>query len=195
LKNIHRFLGCVIFLLVVLSLPALALDPSKWGVGVNYGIVNHFKYWNCASTESGSVLQVQYSYDFNDFYTAALDLAFIADSNTFNNPSIGTYTQTSVYLVINHLFYFQKRGTFAPYLKFGTGIYAANLWIKQSAGFSSRGNDVMADLNAGCGADFNFGKSALNIDFNIPGLGHEMFAGQALKNYTNLLTFGYKYHF
>ena len=187
-----RALGSVLaILLVVLTLfvPAEAVETGRFGFGINYGTLNNFRVWNSASTESGGVLIVSYVYDFNDFYTTALELGFFADNNVLKDD---TFAGTGSYLNIDHIFHTRKIGQFSPYVKFGTGIYSSDLWRKQNGSFGFNASSVIADLSAGVGADFELWKALVNVDLFFPALFRLAIFGQKLPY---VLSLGSKYYF
>jgi hypothetical protein len=180
-------------LAVLAVFPAYAEeDGGRFGVGVDYGIINNFKMWACASTETGSVLKVNYSYDFNPLYTAALEIGFIADENVFKNAAVNTYVETGTFFRVNHLFHTLPVGQTAPYLKIGTGIAAVNGWWKRNGTFTSSASNVFADINAGAGADFKLWNALLNVDLDFPGLFHEWYMGSRI---SSILSLGLRWRF
>jgi hypothetical protein len=148
--------------------------------------------WDVASCESGTMLRIDYSYDFNDFYTAALELAYYVDQNVFSSTVPNTYVETAAILNIDHIFHTRKIGPLSPYLKFGTALYGNNLILKNKDKFSSISSDIAADFNAGLGAEFKLGKATLNADLSFPGLTHVIILNQKA---VYVLSFGWKQYF
>ena len=163
-------------LVLLFAVSAPAEDAGRFGVGVNYGIINNFRMWDNASSESGSALRVNYSYDFSDLYTLAIEIGFVADDNVFKNASVVTVAETGSFLNIDHIFRTRKVGMLSPYLKLGTGIFAVNLWQKRTDNrFYNLANNIIADLNAGLGADFKIGNALMNVDLFFPALLNELY--------------------
>jgi hypothetical protein len=179
----------IIFLILFLSFPVLAGEAGRFGLGINYCAVSNFRMWDSAVSESGSMLRIDYTYDFNDFYTAALEIAFFADENVYKTTAVTTYAQTVAILNIDHIFHMRRVGPFSPYLKFGTGIYGANLWRKTNNRFYNSATDVLADVSAGAGAEFKFWNALLNVDLSVPGLIHEILMARKIPV---VLSFGWK---
>ncbi len=181
-----------IALICLLSLPTFAGETGRWGLGINLGALNNYKMWTSASSESGTILRIDYSYDFNDFYTAALELAYYADQNVFKSTAPNTYVETAAILNIDHIFHIQKIGPLSPYLKLGTALYGNNLILKNKDNFSSISSDIAADFNAGLGAEFKLGKATLNADLSFPGLAHVIIFNQKV---VYIFSFGWKHYF
>lgn len=185
---------CVLIavLALVLSLPALAGEAGRFGLGINYGCVSNFKAWRSAQSESGNMLRVDYTYAFNDFYTTALEVAFFGDENVFKTTAAWTYVQTGAFFNINHIFHTAKLGPLSPYLKFGTGIYGVNLYEKLGDNFYFRATDLSSDVNAGMGAEFKLWKARVNVDLMLPALLHTSYFRGKL---AYILSFGWKQYF
>jgi hypothetical protein len=181
-----------VLLICSLSIPVLAGEAGRWGVGINYGIANNMRVWDGASSEAGSMVRVDYSYDFNEFYTAAIELGFMIDANTIPTATVPTPTQTAAILNIDHLFHLRQVGALAPYLKIGTGLYGLDLWHKTNNTFSHGATGIMADLSAGAGAEFALGNQQLNVDLALPALAHEYFVSGKI---AYVLSFGWKKYF
>ena len=169
----------IIFVFII-SLPAFSdttsgLNNSNLGLSINYGIVNNFKMWDSSSSETGNMIQIGYIYKPNDKYSLELDLAFIADSNTFNNSSTPTYVETASYLNIKHSFYMYRTQSFSPYLHFGTGLYGVNSWLKTGKTFYSKATNIFADVSAGLGCDINIKDNFINLDISMPALLHALY--------------------
>lgn len=179
-------------LIFSLSLPAFAGEAGRWGLGINLGVLNNYKMWDVASCESGTMLRIDYSYDFNDLYTTALELSYYVDQNVFKSTAAATYVETAAILNIDHIFHLRKAGAFSPYLKFGTALYGNNLLLKNNDNFSSISSDIAADFNAGLGAEFKLGKATLNADLAFPGLAHIIIFNQKV---VYVLSFGWKQYF
>lgn len=192
LKQIY---GALFFLAVLPSL-TLALDADRFSVGISYGTVGNFRYWSAADANSGSVINVNYAYDFGPTYRTELCLGFAVDDKVFPRVGSTTYAQTATFLAINHVFRSQKFWPLTPYLKLGTGIAAVNGWWKRTdQQLYINANNILADVNFGIGTDIHFLFGTLNIDFYAPGLFHEMYESKAIHEYINFLTIGYKYQF
>ncbi len=189
-----RIIPVLLFFIMVLSVsvPAWAGETGRFGLGINVGYINNFKMWDAASTESGNVIQITYSYDFNDYYTAALELGYVLDANTLKEASDWIYIQTGSYLNIDHIFHTGKLGPFSPYFKFGTGIYAVNGWWRKDHKFYQEATNVMVDLSAGMGSDFKLWNALVNVDLCFPGIAHEIYFG---KKVAYILSLGYKHRF
>jgi len=181
----------LVLLYILLSL-ALTAGAEGFGVGVNYGLINNFKMFDAASTEAGTMLQVSYSYHFNDLYTAALEVGFIMDNNVLGSAAGTPYVETGSYLNIDHLFYLKRTEKIASYLSVGTGLMAVTGWWKTGAGLVNNATYVFADLNVGAGADIKIGNGICNLALNIPGLGHELYHRS---NVAYILSLGYKQPF
>jgi hypothetical protein len=182
----------VVLLICFLSIPVWAGEAGRWGVGINYGLANNMRVWDGASSEAGSMVRIDYSYDFNDFYTAAIELGFLVDGNTIPTATVTTLTQTAAILNIDHIFHLRQVGALAPYLKIGTGLYGLNLWQKTNKTFSHSATGVMADLSAGAGAEFSLGNERVNVDLALPALAHEYFVNGKI---AYVLSFGWKKYF
>lgn len=178
--------------ILALSVHALVGNTGHFGIGMSYGRISNFKQWDAASTETGSMLAVAYSYAFNDFYTAALELGFIVDDNVLKKASVDTYVETGTFLNIDHIFHTRKIGPLSPYFKIGTGISAVNGWWKQNDLFYINANNIFADLSAGLGADFKLWNALINVDLSFPALAHTVYLGGKL---AYILSFGYRYQF
>ncbi|MDD5593614.1 MAG: outer membrane beta-barrel protein [Candidatus Margulisbacteria bacterium] len=180
-----------VILIGFLSMPVLA-ESGRWGLGINYGLVNNMKAWSGASSEAGSMVRIDYSFDFNDFYTAAVEIGFFADENVFKTANVPTLTQTAAVLNIDHIFHLRRVGTLAPYLKVGTGLYGLNLWRKANNSFTHNSTDITADVSAGAGVEFWLWSALGNVDLSLPALIHESFMGTKV---AYVLSFGWKKYF
>ena len=183
----------IIFLMLLLTLPAFAGEVGRFGLGINYGLVNNIKIWNTQSSEAGSMLRVDYTYDFNDFYTAALEIGFFADENIFRSASTPTFTQTIASLNIDHIFRARTIGLFSQYYKIGTLLYGANLWRKSGNSYLHESTDVSADISAGIGAEFKLWNSIANVDLTFPALIH--IACFSNRKVAYVLSLGWKRYF
>jgi hypothetical protein len=181
-----------VMLIFILSLPSFAGEAGRWGLGINLGALNNYKMWTAASGDSGTMLRIDYSYDFNDFYTAALELAYYVDQNVFKSTAATTYVETAAILNIDHIFHTTKIGPLLPYLKFGTALYGNNLLRKTNDAFYSVSSDIAADFNAGLGAEFKLGKATLNTDLTFPGLAHVIIFNQKV---VYVFSLGWKQYF
>ena len=178
-------------LILVLALPSLA-DPGDFGLGINYGFTKNSKMWVNTAANSGSMLQVAYSYDFTYLYTAELAFGFIADDNVFGAHSLPVNTETAAYLKVSHLFHTLPAGPFWPYLKVSTGIFGVNAWSKESDGFHFSAHNFLADVELGAGADFKLGDALLNVDLLFPALLHEWNHASPV---SYIISFGTKWYF
>jgi hypothetical protein len=183
----------IIVLLLCLAIPALAGERGRWGLGLNYCTVSNFKAWANATVEHGTMLRVDYTYDFTDAYTVALEMAFYADNEVFQTPSVWTYPQTATVLNIDHIFHTARLGPFSPHLKFGTGIYGLNLWRKLDADIYDVATDVTADLNVGVGVEFQLWSARLNVDLDCPALLHALYS--RARKFPTVWSFGLKQYF
>ncbi|MFA6169251.1 MAG: hypothetical protein WCW67_05785 [Candidatus Margulisiibacteriota bacterium] len=173
-----RKIAVLIISITVLFIGCALADPGHFSLETSYGIINNFKYWNSASSESGTVLKVSYQYDFTDYYTAALEFGFIADQNVFKEVLVSTLVQTGAFFNVSHLFYRDYFGPVKPYLLIGTGLYGSNcFWKKGTTYFQFGGSDVSADLNAGLGMDFKVRNLNLNLELTMPALIHTAYLG------------------
>lgn len=183
---------CSFFMLMALSSQAGAESAGPWHAGIHYGAVNNFKSFSDADTDAGSMVAVDYSYDFSDRYTVALELGYIVDNYVIPVSSASRYVETGTFLNIDHLFYLYKTDDFSPYYKLGTGIFAVTLWHKQDNDFYFSADNVFADIDAGIGADLKLWGILLNTDLTFPALAHEAFYTSKI---SYIFTIGYNYHF
>lgn len=183
----------IFFLILFLSFPVMAGEAGRFGLGINFGFVNNLRIWDSQDSESGNMIRIDYTYDFNNFYTAALEIGFFADENVFKTATVTTYTHTVSFLNIDHIFHTRKLGPFSPYLKFGTGIYGSNLWRKEDDYFYNSGTDVLADISLGAGTEFMLWNAVMNVDISSPGIIHALYSTR--RKLAVVLNFGWKCYF
>lgn len=192
MQRLLMFVLCAVLLIIASSSHAGAEGTGPWGAGIHYGAINNFKMFSSADTDAGSVLAVDYSYDFTDRYTAALEIGYIVDNNVFPNSSSPRDVETCAFLNIDHRFYWNKSDNFSPYWKVGTGIYSVTLFTKTDNVFTFSAATTIADICFGAGADFKVWDIPLNTDLTFTSLGFS----QTLNSRTAyIFTVGYRQKF
>jgi len=186
------FLLCTAFLIIALSTHVEAETIGPWAAGIHYGAINNFLMFAEADTDTGSVLAVDYSYDFTDRYTAALEIGFIFDNNVIPTTSSPRSVETCSFLNIDHRFYWNKSDNFSPYWKVGTGIYSVTLFTKHDNVFTFSAATSIADISLGMGADFNAWNIPLNADLAFTSLG---FSETIKSRSAYIFTVGYRQRF
>ena len=192
MKNIFILLFCIAFLIATLSVQSRAESTGPWAVGIHYGAINNFLMFAEADTDTGSVLAVDYSYDFTDRYTAALEIGFIFDNNVIPTTSSPRSVETCSFLNIDHRFYWNKSDNFSPYWKVGTGIYSVTLFTKHDNVFTFSAATSIADISLGMGADFKAWNIPLNADLALTSLG---FSETINSRIAYIFTVGYRQRF
>ena len=180
---------------MVLAIACFAIstpETGPWGAGIHYGAINNFMMFTETDTDAGSVIAFDYSYDFNDRYTAALEIGFIADNNVMPITSSPKYVETGAFLNIAHKLYFNRSEGFSPYFKLGTGLFNVTQYRKLDNTFTFSAATTLADISCGMGADLKIWDVPLNADLTMPALCYSAFMNARI---AYIFTVGYKQGF
>ena len=192
MKRSIILLFCVAFLIIAPAAQAATETTGPWGAGIHYGAINNFHMFADADTDAGSVIAVDYSYDFTDRYTAALELGYIFDNYVTPVSSSPRYVETGAFLNIAHKLYMNKSDGFSPYCKLGTGLFTVTQFKKEDNTFTFLAATTLADISCGMGADFKAWDLPLNADLTLPALGFSAFTNARI---AYIFTVGYKQGF